>query len=239
MEWPVPSSTTSYRLATSCKQARYVVLSRTARRHAGRVVKRRDRRDAGAAMFTRWWPKRRRGKCGGAGTRNGCDIPLPKRRVGHAIRLAEIPPATVPLQLTRLRGLSECRFRRCRAPRRGGTRESLTCPTATSTSRPVSIHERLDRRPRRDGNRTVSDPHRTVRSRPFHYARHCGFAAPPAASPDRARRVRTDGFVCPQRPGCPAGGLRFKACSNWPRLATYPCGLPAEPASVTPARADL
>ena len=70
---------------------------------------------------------------------------------------------------------------------------------------PSDIHERLDRRPRRDGNRTVSDPHRTVRSWPIHYARHRGFAAPAAASPDRARRVRTDGFVCPQRPGCPLG----------------------------------
>ena len=36
-----------------------------------------------------------------------------------------------------------------------------------------------------------------------------------------------------------AGGHRSKACSSWPRFATYPCGLRAEPASATPARADL
>ena len=66
-----------------------------------------------------------------------------------------------------------------------------------------------------------------------------------AASP-RRRRICRQGppgqdrwFRLPAAASMSAGGHRFKACSNWLRLATYPCGLPAEPASATPARADL
>ena len=49
----------------------------------------------------------------------------------------------------------------------------------------------------RTGRRTNSDPHRAVRRRPIHHSRHCGLAAPAAASAGRGRRNGTDGFVCP------------------------------------------
>ena len=46
-------------------------------------------------------------------------------------------------------------------------------------------------------------------------------------------------FRLPVAVSMSAGGHRSRACSSWPRLATYLCGLRVEPASATPARPDL
>jgi ferredoxin-NADP reductase/MOSC domain-containing protein YiiM len=71
--------------------------------------------------------------------------------------------------------------------------------------RTVGLHERSHCRPHRLGRRARSHPHRDIRRRSFHHARHCRLAAPAATFAGRRSRLGTDGFVRPQRSQCAVG----------------------------------
>ena len=188
----------------------------------------------------RWQPKHRRGKSGGYyGTRNGREHPFAEETRGLLKSLAhhhsyvcysspdsEDRPnvdfdAAGHLNMQALQELD--------LPRNG---DFYICGPSTFMSDLTAGLAAL-------GVAPCSDPHRDC-SEPAHPLRQ-------ALRLRRAgRRICRQGppgqdrwFRLPVAASMSAGGHRFKACSNWLRLATYPCDLRVEPASATPARADL